>query len=221
VNNRARAEAEWLLKVVEWAVIKQLLRRGQLSGNTEVFSNLAIAMNLFWDTETDITAADFLGFKQEWLIDRITGDELEQNAQRFDDARYCIYALLHRLENEFGLANQDPGRHSRTTSLIPLASERLAGDFYEHIGNWFMVPGSDNNGLNTTAVNTHIESDNMTVRLETILAHASDVNHNLIIELQGMDENSNFMDFIDRRTDSIMEQLNEKYLDFMIEQPPI
>ena len=61
----------------------------------------------------------------------------------------------------------------------------------------------------------------MNARLETILAHASDVNHNLVIELRGMDEHSNFMDFIDRRTDSIMEQLNEKYLDFMIEEPPI
>lgn len=221
VNNRPRVEAEWLLKVVEWAVIKQLLRRGQLSGNTEVFSNLAIAMNRFWDTEIEITADDFLRFKQEWLTDRITGDELDQNAQRFDDARYCIYALLHRLENEYGLANQDPGRHSRTTSMIPLANEQLAGDYYEHIGNWFLVPGSENNGLNTTAVNAHIESDDMNARLETILAHASDVNHNLVIELRGMDEHSNFMDFIDRRTDSIMEQLNEKYLDFMIEEPPI
>ena len=43
------------------------------------------------------------------------------------------------------------------------------------IGFWFP---SENNGLNTTAVNAHIESDDMNARLETILAHASDVNHN-------------------------------------------
>jgi hypothetical protein len=221
VNNRAVGEAEWLLKVVEWAVIKQLLRHGQLGGKTEIFSNLATAMNTFWDLEVDITIDDFMAFKEEWLVERIPGDELEQASQRFDEKRYCIYALLHRIENETGLANEDPGRNSRTTSLIPLASEEMAGDYYEHIGNWYLVQGSDNNGLNTTAVNFHIESEEMNLRLETILDHASDVGHNKIDELQGMDENSPFMDFIDRRTESIMTRLNQKYLEFMETDPPI
>ena len=176
---------------------------------------------MFWDPDIGITVEDFLSFRQEWLVERIDGEELDLTPQRFDDKRYCIYALLHRIENNTGLANQDPGRNSWTTSMIPLASEQFAGDYYELIGNWFLVPGSDNNGINTTGVNAHYESDDMNLRLQTILAHVSDVDHNRNEQLLEMDEFSNFTEFIDERTRMIMSQLNEKYLEFMNSNPPI
>jgi len=223
VTNRLETESDWLLSVVEWSIIKQLLLRGQLRGNTEVFSQLAFEMNKFWDPdlESQISGGDFEHFRQSWLSERITGEQLNLLPQSFDDQNNCFYALLHRLENEEGLASDDPGRNAQTTTMVQLVSQEYAGEGFNHIGNFFLTPGSANNGLGHYQKMTHENSNDMEERILTVLEHMSNSIHNMPNELQGMDENENFEEFIAKRTDLINRMLNQKYTDFMESEPPL
>jgi len=223
VQNRTRVQSDWLLSVVEWSLIKQLLIRGQLSGSTEVFSQLAFEMNKFWDPtqNASITSEDFEIFRNLWLNERIPGDQLNTQPQTFDDQNHCFYALLHRLENQDGLASADPGRNAQTTTLIRLMNKEYAGDGYEQIGNFFLTPGSHNNGITHTQKMTHEDSDDLDERILTVLANTSVVEHNMQDELRLMDENQSFEEFIALRTTRINQALNQKYQEFMLSDPPL
>jgi hypothetical protein len=218
-HNTPHDRSIWLLSVVEWSLIKQLLLEGQFAGNTNVFYGFTEMMNQVWTTE--YTHQDLFDFRRLWLEETIQGDELNAASQTFDTAHNCFYALLHRLEREGeGLASADPGRNSRTTTIIPFVSQEMAGEAYFHIGNFYLTPGSGNNGLSHQQKTAHEASDEFDERQETVLTHMSDVEHNMRQEIQNMHEGSNFEQFIMRRTIFINRQLNEKYLQFMEQDPP-
>jgi uncharacterized protein with ParB-like and HNH nuclease domain len=217
VTNRAESESDWLLSVVEWSIIKQLLLKGQLAGNTAEFYQLAVEMNMFWDPEKapPISGEDFENFRQLWLSERITGEQLNVLPQSFDDQNNCFYALLHRLERQDGLASDDPGRNAQTTTMIRLVSHEYAGGGYNHIGNFYLTPGSANNGLTHYQKMTHEESIDMEERILTVLDFAPNVDHNMRNELRAMGATANFEEFIAMRTGRINQALNQKYLAFM------
>lgn len=216
---RPRNCSRWLLSVVEWSIIKELLLEGQFAGNTNQFYGFTAMMHQIWTTE--YTRQDFLDFKRLWLEETIQGEELNVGPQTFDTAHTGFYALLHRLEREGeGLASADPGRNTRSTTLIPFLNQEMAGEAYFHIGNFYLTPGSGNNGLSHAQKNAHEVSVEFDERRDTVLTHMSDVDHNMRQEIENMHEGSNFEQFIMQRTNFINRRLNEKYLEFMQLDPP-
>lgn len=221
VNLNTAQQRIWLIKVLEWAIIKQLLKEGQLRGNTEIFSaGLPQDMNLFWRRGGQPLESDFTNFRERWLNEKIPDEELNLQVQRYDSDNYCFYALLHRLEGGDGLASHDPGRSTKTTKCIRLAPLDEAGDGFDHIGNFFLTSGTTE-GLDSLAIQNHEASEDMNSRLETIMQFASNVDHNMNTELLNLDENSNFEQFIAQRSARIYQSLNEKYLEFMQSEPPL
>ena len=219
-TNRRPIEHQWLLSVVEWAVLKQLLRRGELGGGTEIFSQLAEGMNTFWDPEIEITELHFTNFRTRWLVEKIPGEELAYLQHQYAN-EHSPYALLHRLEPIDGLASCDPGRNSQTTTIIRLANQERAGEGYDQIGNFYLTPGSSNNGLGHTQRMTHDDSEDLDERIETVLQYCTNVEHNMNAELLNLNENSNFEQFIAQRSARIYQSLNQKYLEFMQSEPPL
>lgn len=219
-TNRRPMEHQWLLSVVEWAVLKQLLRRGAVGGGTEIFSQLAEGMNTFWDSEIEVTEPHFINFRTRWLVEKIPGEELA-NLQHQYAKENSPYALLHRLEPIDGLASCDPGRSSKTSTIIRLANQESAGEGYDQIGNFYLTPGSVNNGLTHTQKMTHDHSDDFDERIETVLQYCTNVEHNMNAELLTLNENSNFEQFIAQRGARIYQSLNQKYLEFMESEPPL
>lgn len=216
----APGKAEWMLKVVEWAIIKQLLKHGQLAGNTELFaSGFPPDLKRVWNGEFAHPDA-FLKFRSKWLQDKVSGD-LNVGHQPYDSDNHCAYAILHRLEQGQGLASCDPGRNARTTSMVQLAPLDLTGDPHNNlIGNLFLTLGGANNGLSHNRVQTHNDSDDMTVRIQTVLEYTSSGDHNLRPDLQNLDEKSNFQQFIHRRSTRIYTRLNELYTEFLDSDSP-
>jgi hypothetical protein len=211
VTNLNTRQSDWMLRTVEWAIFKQLLKHGQLRGNTEIFaSGFPADMHAVWNSEYSTQEA-FLNFRNRWLEDKISGD-LNQEHQCYDSGHNCIYALLHYLEDDQGLLNEDPGQSTHTTSLISLAPHSLAGINYDKIGNFFLAPGRINNGLNTIQTRNHNDSDDIASRLRTTLENvSSSAPHNSVTELQASDENSNYQRFIYRRSNAIYALLDELY----------
>ena len=217
-NNIPRTRSNWLLSVIEWALIKQLLLKGQFRGNTSE-QWFCPMMNRVWTNQ--YTHQDCLDFRSLWLEETIQGEELNVAPQTFDTAHNGFYALLHRLEREGeGLASADPGRNTRSTTLIPFLNQEMAGEAYFHIGNFYLTPGSGNNGLSHAQKNAHEVSVEFDERRDSVLTHMSDVDHNMRQEIENMHEGSNFEQFIMRRTTFINRRLNEKYIEFMQLDPP-
>ena len=219
-ENLPRSQADWMLQVIEWVVIKQLMQRGTLGGGTEkLFQKFAVDMHEVWRGDYS-TPSKFVEFRDKWFKTLLPGD-LNLTPLPYDKDSNCIYALLHRLENDQGLSDCDPGLKSWTTSMIQLAPMDLAGDDnFLIIGNFFLTPGNRNNGLNTTRVNSHNESTDMNARLQTICEMVSNVDHNRNTTLQEMNEHSNFQRFIHERTTLIYNSLNDLYTDFASSEPP-
>jgi len=217
--NQRYIRSSWLLSVIEWTIIKQLLLTGQLGGNTTVFYGFTKMMNKVWTLDYD--AQDCLDFRRLWLEETIQGEELNVAPQTFDTSQNGFYALLHRLEREGeGLASADPGRNTHTTTLIPFVNQEMAGEAYFHIGNYYLTPGSGNTGLGTAQTYAHVVSEDFEERRDTVLTHMSDVDHNMRQEIENMHEGSNFEQFIMQRTNFINRRLNEKYIEFMQLDPP-
>jgi len=214
-NVRPIPIADWLLSVVEWAVFKQLLKHGALAGKTEIFSKISSDVNLFWQREYN--QEHCTDFRTKWLVEEIEGDEL--NTGTFPIGENPSYALLHYLEPIEGFSSSDPGRNSRTTSIIRLGDEDAAGDAYDEVGNFFLIPGLENNGWGTTQTHTHNDSRDYNKRIEDISRMTTTTEHNMHTELLQLVDRTDFREFIKRRTKKINELLNKSYKQFMQQEP--
>ena len=139
-TNLTPQQNDWMLQVIEWVIIKQLLSRGTLGGGTEMlFQRFAVDMHEVWRGDYT-TPSKFVEFRDKWF-NTLPG-ELNLTPMPYDKDHNCIYALLHRLENRQGLANYDPALKSQTTSMIQLAPMDLAGENFPLIGNFFLTPAT-------------------------------------------------------------------------------